>query len=719
MLDEEEIEQDEPKQDKDPNNEKLEEGLQSCLKDLMDQYEKEDGPFRKQQVKQWKKHDEFWHGMQYVFWSESKQDWISPAQAGNLGVGEEGREDAEGPFYDYVINIYKAHGEAIIAALSAQIPSVRFPPDDADNDDDIMTSKTYAKVADLIQRHNKSKLVLLRALFIIFNQGNVYSYHAPKSDKAFGKISIPKYGKAAFCPQCEKKVGEDEGQPCPECGTQTEGRKVVISAKEANKTRTIIDLFGGLHVKVSRNARNQNETPYLILKLDQNLALLKSIYPHIADEIEADYGDIGQYERASRTPSSASSESTGDENENLRTLRRAWMRPYVIDGLPKEKDEEKKKLKKMFPNGIYCAFVGKVYAESRDEELDKYWTIGQGGLSQYLHSDPVGQSLIPIQELTNILTNVTQETIEQGIAEGYADPEVLDFESYSRHERRPGMTYPATPKPGTKLGDSFAEGPRASLSKEVPGFADRLDKAGQFVVGSFPSIYGGPGEGKSRTASEYNMSRQMALQRLSIVWTLLVHWWAAVIEKSVKIYVENLIEDERFTKQEDGNYVNVWIRKGEMVGKVGEVEAEGAETFPVSTPQKQDLLMKLLGMGNQFLEAAIFDSENRKLVADALAFPEFHIPGEAQRVKQARETQLLLKGMWVAPNPLIDEDEIHTQSLKNFLVDAVGMDAERTNPKGYALCVKHLEAHQQSMEMKAMKAAGGMPPPGGPPGGPQ
>src|SRR6267154_6335274 len=186
----------------DPNNEKLDEELVSCLKWLVKKYEDEDSFVRKQQIKLWKKNDEFWHSVQYIFWSESKQDWTSAADF-NFIQPEEGREEVQGPFYDYVVNIYKAHGESIISALSAQIPAVRFPPDDADDEDDLTTSKTYDKIADLIQRHNKAKLVLLRALFMLWNQGTVYAYHAPKADKGFGMMMVPSYKKGLSCENCQ------------------------------------------------------------------------------------------------------------------------------------------------------------------------------------------------------------------------------------------------------------------------------------------------------------------------------------------------------------------------------------------------------------------------------------------------------------------------------------------------------------------------------------
>jgi hypothetical protein len=688
--------------DKDINNEKLDEELVSCLKWLVKKYEDEDSFVRKQQIKLWKKNDEFWHSVQYIFWSESKQDWTSAADF-NFIQPEEGREEVQGPFYDYVVNIYKAHGESIISALSAQIPAVRFPPDDADDDDDLTTSKTYDKIADLIQRHNKAKMVLLKALFMLWNQGSVFAYHAPKADKAFGSIMIPQYKKGLSCENCqtEKPVESDdslvEGTPCPTCGGPLHVTPILDGFNDSPKSRVLCDIYGPLNVKVSYYARNQKECGYLILMKDEPRAFLRDMYPHIKEKIEDRKSDAELYERTARTPSAFSSQTVVDENHDLITHKRCWLKPWAFEALGKEKEEEKKKLKKLFPNGVMVAFAGEIYAQSRDEDFNKYWTIGQAGLCQFIHSDALGQPLIPIQELTNVLTNLTIETTEHGIPSGFADPDVLDFDVYSKHEARPGMIYPARHRPGEKLSESFYESARATLSKEVPMFAQQLEKFSQFVVGSFPSIYGGPGEGKSRTAAEYNMSRQMALQRLSIAWTFVTFWWAEMMEKMVHIFVENMVEDEKFVKKENNNYINVWIRRSELTGHVGEVEPEGAETFPISTPQKQALLMKLIEMKDDVLHAAIFDTQNRKIVADALSFPEFEIPGEDQRIKQSREIQSILQGEDIQIEPDVDDHQIHKETLVHYMVSALGLDVKRTNPQGYQLLLKHLSQHAQAL----------------------
>lgn len=699
----------------DKNNENLSEELQTCLIHLVDLAEREDDWIRKQQVKQWKKNDRFWHGIQFIYWSEAQNDWISPTESSlmSLEMGED-----EGPFYDYVINIFRAHGESVIAALSADIPAVRFPPDDADDADDLLTSKTYSKIADLIQRHNPSKLLLMKALFTLWNQGIVFAYHAPKSDEAFGKHQIPEYELQDYCPDCDVPVqdpieipGVDEQdeatRSCPECGAEVTPQSIVTGYKETPKSRCLIELWGPLNVKVSFFAQDAKASGYLVFRVDQPVSFLKDTYKHVADKIDATESDRETYERIGRAPSNLIYPLQGDGGPENRTLKRVWLRPWWFENLGEDKRAEINQLKKMYPKGCYVCLIGNVYVESRDECGDDYWTVGQGGLSRFIHSDPLGQPLIPIQELRNVQTNLTVDTIEHGIPSGFADPDVLNFQAYKQSEARPGMMFPAKAKAGKTLSEGFFETARATVSKDSNQFRNDLDNDAQFVVGSFPSIYGGPGEGNSRTAAEYNMSRQMALQRLSISWAFLVWWWAKLMEKCVQRYIETLIEDERFVVRKNNSYVNVFIRLAEMSGKVGEVEAEGAETFPVTMAQKQEILIKILTMGDEQLNSVIYDSENRREIADTFGYTDLYIPGDDQRTKQVREIELMIRDqILVNVIPDVDDHQIHMDTCRNFLVSPEGLDLQQTDPNSYMLVYQHLLQHKEAlmMEMATMQA---------------
>lgn len=690
---------------KDPTKE-IPEDIQEAFHFLVNKYEREDSWVRKQQIKLWKKNAEFWHGIQYIFWSESRQDWLLPIET-RWFQEDEGREGVEGPFYDFVINIFRSHGESIISALAAQVPAVRFPPDDAEDDDDLLTSKTYAKIADLIQRHNSVRNLMLQSFLIAWNQGNVYWYHAPKSDKAFGITHIENYKKILRCPNCgwEGPVEDEEDieieglHRCPQCSFPLEATTVLDSIQESPKSRVLIEPYGGLHVKTGFWARDLKDSSYLILQHDRPKPLMKFIYPWIADKIDMTESDMHMYERMGRTPSSFTSFNRADDNMDLVTHRQVWLRPWTYEGLPPDKEETKKKLYKKYPNGAYIAEVGKIFADADDQDMDKYWSFYKPGLADYLHADALGQPLIPVQELRNIVINLSAETVEQSIGSFFADPDVLNFGVYAKHEARPGYIYPARPRPGQALDQSFFETGRATLAKEVGAFLSQLDKDGQFTVGDYPSLYGGPGEVASRTLGEYQQSRVQALQRLSIAWVLFVNSWAKLIEKCVHLYVENLIEDEKFVVPDPNkkdNYINVWIRKADMTGHVGEVEPIGADSFPMSVPQKQGLFYQLLQLNNQFINQALFDPQNRRIIADLVGFTDLYIPGEEQQIKQASEIGDMLRGTPVPTDPLVDDAVIHIEGCRNFLASERGMELKKLSPQLYQLIEGHLQEHLQA-----------------------
>ena len=47
----------------------------------------------------------------------------------------------------------------------------------------------------------------------------------------------------------------------------------------------------------------------------------------------------------------------------------------------------------------------------------------------------------------------------------------------------------------------------------------------------------------------------------------------------------------------------------------------------------------------------------------------------------------------VLNEPLIDDDVIHIETLKSFLVSSTGLAAKRFNPGGYANAVAHMQLH--------------------------
>ena len=725
-------------------------------------------------IRQLKKNEEFWHGVQYLFWNEQEETWKSPADVGWSDSDEMQDSDQIGSFSDKVVDIFRAHGEAIVAALSAQIPNIRFIPDDADEINDVLTARTKSKIADLVSRHNKVKLVFLRALFYLAIHGTVASYRYKDSDFKYGSYKVPKYGvveqeKIKYeCPECGYEsdtnwnvgqevlanAGDSQNPPedqitaedipqqnsaqispalsCPQCGSIDKPKEektkeevpTQVGEEEKPKTRAKLDVFGPLFWKVSSYARNQKECSYFILYGDIGKDIVKSNYPDYYDEIDSE--QLDNTDRFSRSGFS----SPSDPQEDLKylcTVRKVWLRPAAFF---RETDGElRKKLLKLFTKGARLTLVGKskifIDEDVIDEDLDDRWTIGQAGLSTYIYSDPILRALVEIQEMRNQLVNLIMETIAHAIPSDFADPKTLNFDTYGKFECLPGFIYKAKPAtPNSRLSDSFYSSNRATLSREVALFLQQLDKDAQFCVGSFPSIYGGPSEGKSRTLGEYEASRKMALQRLSIVWTFLVEWWITTMEGLVELYTTCIVEDERFTQYSNGNYINVWIKSTELQGKTGGVESEASETFPVSLAQKQAIISKMMEMNNEYVNSVLYNPENAKVIQDFFALSELKIPGEAQRVKQCSEIQDLIRageagevpqgGMSaVAIDPNVDDHAVHIAVCRGFLVDTVGLDLAKFKPIAYAQIVAHQLQHQQALMVQTMSNVGtpaGVPP---------
>jgi hypothetical protein len=716
-----------------------------ALKDILIFCEKEDQEIRKSRIKRWQKAEQFWQGFQHIFWSDKEESWIAP-QAGESAWRSafsdtqlQELEDELGSFYDFVIDIYKAHGESIVAALSAQIPALRFIPDDADDTNDVRTARCYSKIADVVSRHNKIKLKFFRALYYLFNCGIVASYHYKDADPKYGEYVIPKYGEEEVeisnykCPDCESDRSESPDEPCPSCGSneppveQKEKQSVPVQQGTTTlpKTRVIVDIYGPLFFKVNEYATSQKDIWYLLNWADFDKSLLQE---DLALDDEQLFKDIEGTHIVDNDRVGKSYSYEEVDTMSLTTRVRAWFRTSAFNKCPDKKVRDS--LHKKFPKGVKYVCVGKekVFISAEQEDFDDRWTIGQAGISTFIHSDPTGRPLVSIQEMRNQLVNLFMEHIEHGLPTSYADKEVLNFDIYGKYESLPGFKVPVKPRPGKALADSFHTDQASQLPKEAGEFLAQLDKDAQFSVGDFPSVYGGPSTGNSRTYAEYAQSRQMALQRLNILWNFVVEWFCTTMWNMVRMYVDTVVEDQRFVTWDRKNekYINTWIRQSELQGRVGSVEPEASETFPLTLAQKHDVIMHLVELNNpQIMQALFTDPSNLHVIQDVLALNEIKMPGEDQRIKQVIEIQKLsasqpIKTMTPAPlpgappatvlkstvpiDPDVDDDDIHIKTLTDFLIDEQGLQMKEENPAGYMNCIAHLREHKEN------KAKQGPPP---------
>jgi hypothetical protein len=741
--------------------------VQILLKTLADHFNQEDRAVRERQIRTWRKFKLLWSNFTNIWWDEVAHDWRifdSERQADSY-------EDQT--YYDKSINVFRAYLESIIAALSVSVPSITCYPDDAANPEDLSTAKAGGKIAQLVYRHNEVSLLWLHALFIYCTEGMVACYGRTKTDKKYGMQEIEEYRnevkEAYVCPSCGIELDNDlfrsvevEGMKdiqslsaaqelesqeqneflpgdddillhdiinenqilCPSCATALDpglqkSSLIVprfVGRTSSPKTRICLEAYGGLYVKIPNYARKQSEIPYLRYSEEVHYSKVIERFPHLADLGRDLTGMTDPYEWWGRL----SPQYNGEYPINNSTIDSYWFRPWSYNIL---NEDDAKLLRKHFPDGCnYVQVVGE-FAHAENASLDDHWTILHNPLSDYLHFDPLGMLVSSVQEITNEMISLMLQTVEHGIPQGFADPTVFDFNKYRQTETTPGMIFPARPKSGKSLGESFYEIKTATFSPEYPNFFQLIQSMGQLTTGALPSLFGGQLEG-SKTASEYSMSRSQALQRQQNVWKMFLVWWKEIFGKVIPMYIKIVTEDERdVERDEQGNFINVFIRKAELIGKIGKVEIEGTENLPMSWLQIKETITNLLQAQNPILMELILSPDNLPYVRQALGLTDVVIPGEADREKQLEEIQQLVDsepivlpgGIDEMGNPTeaqlpsvevdaeVDNHRIEAAVCRSWLISDTGRLTKVENPKAYMNVLLHYKMHLQFEQLQMIQ----------------
>jgi len=713
--------------------------IKDLLTDLVKDYRSEEEYTREIQIREWKKLLNYWDSIQNIFWSQTSNDWMTPADV-NVG-GVEG-EEVDDLYFNKVMNVYRAYGESIVSALSVDIPKLVYLPDDADSDSDITTAKGFQHLSHLIIKHNKAKLLFIKAIYILFNQGVVFSYNYSEQDESFGTFQQEDTQEQELlsrnfdCPGCGDTLLNHEIQPnevnadveqipqfCPECQQMvlpdiSDTAEIVPQSETEDipKVRELIKLYGPLNVTIPHYATEQKEFPFLFLDTEHHITAAQEIYQEIADKMVAG-GDLERHQRWSRTAVQMDGSSSISENGNIVTISQCWLRPSAFNDI--NEDDQIDFIRENFPEGVYCVFVDDELAFLDSESMDDHWTASISPISGQIHAAPMGRVLVDIQDMTNEVINLTLETIEHGIPITFADPRIINFNKFNKTVARPGQIIPARNSTGRTIGEGFAQLKTSTVSGEIERFADNLTTSGQFVIGAFPSIYGGSLPTGSRTAAEYQLSRNQALQRLQTVFNILADFWAETMGKAIKGFVNNMKEfgfDERIVKSTGNSFVNVWIRRTDLEGNMGSIEPESTGQFPVSWAEQRGVLMELLTMNNPEINASLFHPENLGTIARLIGLPNLHIPGDDDRTKQLQEIGVLLRGQAVSIPAKTENDEeflipsvpidialdnhaVEAETCKAFLISEVGQDLKNTNIEGYINILAHFKAHQMVVQL--------------------
>lgn len=686
------------------DTDELSEELVAALKAVINQLEMEDRSAREERIPDWKRNVLFFHGLQRAYWDGGVRDWRFPE---NDSTAEDNFSSGS-----KIINEFRATLESIIAALSAQVPTPVFFPEDAENHSDITTAQAFQKIDKLLDRLNHADLLFVKCLYTYLTQGLVAGYNYHHFDKEYGVDQIPKLDvvekpmSASVCSDCGAQV---EGPQCQACGSMlppqqknwTEPELVVVGMEESVRGRERMEIWGPLNIKIPHYVTDIRCTPYLTLEREENYAYIRNLYPQAFEKIVP-----------GRNRDSGIRNFGTTENRGLAALAMTWLRPWAFNLLDKERADQ---LQEQYPNGLCVVQVNDRIIHVFEESIETCWTVSIDPMSTGLHATPLGNAVAPIQEISTELTDLTIETIRHSIPDKFVDPAVVNIQALNETQNRPGMVYPAKARGQSGLDRFFYESRGATLSKDVMYLKQQMTESAQFVSGAYPSVYGGSMDGGSGTFREYNMSKNQSLQRLSLPWKILARFWVEFKERACRNFANQMENDEKFVEKVGNSFLTTWILKSQMEGKIGLVSCESAERLPVSWQQKQELLFQLITMNNPAINTAIFDPANVSEVARTLGWGDLHIPGDADRDKQLYEIMDMLQGKPATVEPEVDNGPVHIETCKAWLVSFVGLGVRETNPQAYMAVVQHMLEHQASSMPQPMPS-GGEPPQGGEPG---
>lgn len=723
------------------------EELRDALISIFNIIEKEEQPARENLVKTWKYYDLLWEGIQPIFWNAVDREW----QLIDKMIKLPNNIVIDPLTFNKSLNIIRSYGESISGAITTGLPKVNYFPDNADQIDDIKTSKAYSKIERIIAEHNMMELGLLKLAMTYWRFGFVAVYNYSHESEDYGidekpiTEEVPYVNIEKLCPNCAGQLGSEQVTPeeykvkmdsktdlnagadlnaeilermlCETCGTEVpplEGATPISLTEQVGmditpRSRQVIEIYSPLEVKIPANARNRGQIYSVILEEEIHYSQLRHKFPDYFDKINGGEGNSSSsYERWARS----NYELDGGTLENLTTMDRIWLKPDAFCVLDKETSD---KLNKMYPKGVYYAVINDDVCEIKGESFDDCWTFSESPGDRRLLAVPPAKNVVPIQELTNEIMSLEVKCLRHSIGTTFINPEVFSFEAYRKTRKEPGQIHPmGMSAAGGKLADNIAELRTAVLPKEAQDLDAKLEKMGQFLSGAFPSVFGGEAGG-SKTAFEYKESRNNALQRLGIVWKIISNIYAQMMHRCIKGFINHMKDDAFYSVKQGNSYINVWIQKAELQGKIGRVAPEVSEQFPTSWAQKRAILLDLMEMQNEMINAVIFHPENLGLLSQLIGIEDMYIPGDNDRNKQLEEIRTLITSEpimtgaidpvtgqpqmtpSVPTEPMLDNGNVHIETMKAFACSDVGLYVKENNPMGWANFMAHLQEHMMYM----------------------
>jgi len=558
----------------------------------------------------------YYRDQQYLI-LDAAESILKVAVNGKFGKDESDQE------YRHIINIYKQCAQSFVAALSKDIPGLKFQPSNPKNPEDISTSNIAEKLKLLIERNNNMGNIFTDAALKFWTDGRIGFYTRYVVDGS-------RYG------------WEDDNKTKP-------------------KGQEQIDTYGVLELKVPFKAKNQNEFTFLQCSTEISKADARARYPQFASKINtgAAPGEE-EYIRIARmgvNQGTALLTQTGGAFVDVITEQKTWLRPSAF--LLLADIEKREQLLKLFKNGCYVCFCGTQYVESRNESMDDHWVVTHPDPGDGQNRPSRGLSVVEIQDMVNDIINIKMQTYCYQIPAVFYNPTVIDGDALSSQvSSAKGNRYPiieGSLQPGEPISNAFYSEPLPTVSADMDTWLTQLmGQILQNLTGLQPSIFGGADE-SNETASGIAQLKESSEGQLISCWNALKNAYAKIMTQAIRC--SSYRSEDISTILSIGNKDEaVEIKSQDLQGNVVCFPAE-AQGLPQTLDEQSSAIEMLLTQSVNLpaLQLLLQDPNNLQLLKQYSGLDDLCVPGADERNKQLMEI-----------SDLISEPPIPTEQYKTW-----------------------------------------------------
>jgi hypothetical protein len=646
---------------------------QNSAKQLLVKLFSRDSPPRREEIIRIWERRLFDRGFQHIL-PLRNGGWALPAQGTGYGYGEESSKS------NFETNIYNSFQQMITAALTREVPNVRFKSSRPHDDAGITAAQSAESLKIKITRSNKMLTLLGDACRLLWTDGRVIFETCYMKDAAqFGRAPDPE----EVVPENEEKADEADEENGDESdsgesdqsveGTEDESREAAgeqeaetgeksgEEEKEGGEEKEeenepngqeVICVGGALEWKLPIRCNHLIQCGYAIRSQEIDQYKAKAKYPDAADDIKPSKGgpggdDLDRLARLNVEQGMMDSYNTADSEANTVTEVKAWIRPWQLLELD---DTNRESIMEKFPNGMQVVFCGDTFCEARDESIEDHLTLLHALPGDGMHRAGLGDWLLPIQKVLNNWLELANDYFVRGVPDTWMDNEMFDVEAIREQVNLPGERHPFDREPGVTMDQVIWQETPPTFPEQLTLFInDFKGETAQLLSGAFPALFGGD-TGSNDTMGGIMLQRDQALGRLGLTWRRLKEAMATVYMQAVQCLAKN--HDHPIFVQDK---VSVTVEMADLKGDMY-ATPEVDENFPETPTQKQNRIVEVIqeAATNPMLGGIVDDPDNLELVRDAVGLENFVIKALESRDKQLGEIEIMLTSGPI-PNPKIGQ----------------------------------------------------------------